>query len=227
MSEKLVFVLNEQMNAESYAMAEAAAHLAADAFTAARWSVIPVTMRGSNTTDNNLLRSTLHGGIDARQYLLDQAQYKYERGLYGPLKQVTVVDRPVHVYRSPQNSSRDELRAPFGYSIESYGEALVALPAIRRRALQITEGSRTKRIVRQLAFTMTHEAGHLYGLVGYEQDRSDGGLTEAGTNHCSNVCVMSAAPTVHEGEAIIEELGGPHFCDDCAIDLQNHPSMGE
>jgi hypothetical protein len=227
MSEKLVFVLDEQMNGEAFAIAEAAAHVAADAFTAARWSVIPVAMRASNGVERNHLSSKMCGEIDGRQYLVDQANYKYDTGLYGPLKQVTVVDRPFYVYRDPRNPSRDGLREPFGFSIENYGEAIVAMPAIRRRARQITEGSLTKRLVRQLAFTMAHEAGHLYGLVGYEQDRSDGRLLEAGTNHCSNVCVMHAAPTVTEGEAIINQLGGPHFCDDCAVDLQNHPSMSE
>lgn len=158
--------------------------------------------------EESLQRATIDGGfIDIRQYL--EAQHEARERLGVPLSQRTVST----IYAPSAVHEGLGVLEPYGMSIIDYGEAMLSTHNLRMLLLQNPDPSFNDYAAHFFAYTLAHEAGHLFGLVKEDSPRFTDG------RHCANFCLMQSTST--DGTSMyLERTGGPlHFCAECAEDI--------
>lgn len=113
-------------------------------------------------------------GIDIREFLVLQHKDRAALRIPNSLKNMSVITRPGFV---PVETARGRVD-PFGYSIAEWAEGATCAERIASDTAKYRLGQVS--LPRLIAFTTTHETGHLLGIY----------------DHCQNDCVMQATPTV-------------------------------
>ncbi len=133
-------------------------------------------------------------GIDIQEFIRRQHHDRVALGISNALKNVSVITRPGFV---PTERGRVD---PFGYSIPDWAEGAVCADRIISDT-PIYHRLKQTIVPRLIAFTTTHETGHLLGL----------------RNHCPNDCVMHATPTTEATLLLMKRnhTTTPRFCTSC------------
>ena len=157
--------------------------------------------------ESNLQAATeVDGRVNLREFILCQSIHRNELEISPSIRTISAIYSPAIV------RTREELIIPpFGYSIASLHEATLSTHKLR---IQLLKNPRFNEYAAHFfAYTLAHEAGHLFDLVSPEADRHMEGM------HCCNECVMKSTNIVETADYLQATNGSIEFCEPCTEDI--------
>lgn len=149
------------------------------------------------------------GTVDLRSFIVCQAIQRNRLGIPSDTRTVSTIYQPAVV---AEDQSVTLIR-PYGYSISALHEATLSTHNLRMDLLDNPEFNSLASFF--FAYTLAHEAGHLFDLVAPDAERHLMG------NHCCNDCVMQSTSIHGTARFLDRHNGSIVFCDPCTEGISN------